>query len=235
MNTGVYCIYYHERLIYIGSAAISFRKRWKQHINDLTKSRHPSRYLQNIFNKHGVAVLSFKILEFALPVDCIALEQIYLDSYFHEGLANTSPTAGSNFGVKKTHIQINAMRLRSKKMWENPEIREKIIKSKKGKPNGRKGIKFTNEHKANLKKNWNYSKPRWTQFAKDKRKENPPKKGTGQTGLEYTTYIKSRNKYRVNYTKFPIKRKQFTTLLEAYLYVYSQIAIYNKQYSVVRT
>lgn len=51
LSTGVYKITIQNH-VYIGSAAISFRKRWRQ---------HHSRFAQNAFNKYGIA--TFEIME----------------------------------------------------------------------------------------------------------------------------------------------------------------------------
>lgn len=233
MNTGVYGIYYNQRLIYIGSAALSFTKRWGQHLSELNHNKHVSTYLQNIVNKHGIDALTFQVLEHCASNACVSVEQVYLDSYFHEGLANTCSVAGSSLGVKKTEEQIEAMRLRSTEMWKNLEYRELQSTLKRGKSNSRKGTKLSDEHKSKLRKAWETSPPRLSsKGASDKRRTNPARKGRGKNGFEYTCYRKKTN----NYIGRPpsLKTKIFDNQLDAYLYVYSQIAIHNNEYCEVR-
>lgn len=60
LSTGVYKITIQNH-VYIGSAAISFRKRWRQHQLDFIRDIHHSRFAQNAFNKYGIA--TFEIIE----------------------------------------------------------------------------------------------------------------------------------------------------------------------------
>lgn len=60
LSTGVYKITIQNH-VYIGSAAISFRKRWRQHQLDFIRDIHHSRFAQNAFNKYGIA--TFEIME----------------------------------------------------------------------------------------------------------------------------------------------------------------------------
>lgn len=110
MSTGVYQIL---NLIngkkYIGSAAVSFKNRWKTHRTDLKRNKHHSSKLQNAWNKYGESNFKFEILEYCEPEDCIKREQWYFDKYKPE--YNICKFAGSCFGVK---------------IPENMEIRRKM-------------------------------------------------------------------------------------------------------------
>ena len=68
LSTGVYKITIQNH-VYIGSAAISFRKRGRQHQLDFIRDIHHSRFAQNAFNKYGIA--TFEIMELC-PREAIA-------------------------------------------------------------------------------------------------------------------------------------------------------------------
>lgn len=61
--SGIYCI---ENKItdkkYVGKS-INIQKRWNRHIICLNQNRHQNKYLQNSWNKYGIAEFNFYILE----------------------------------------------------------------------------------------------------------------------------------------------------------------------------
>lgn len=80
MTTGVYQIRnVLNNKIYIGSTAIDFNKRFKQHIKLLKRNKHTSIALQRAFNKYGISNFKFEILEKASPKNVRKLEQLYLN------------------------------------------------------------------------------------------------------------------------------------------------------------
>lgn len=269
LNTGVYGIYYQDKLIYVGSAAQSFKERWRIHKLGLSKNKHHSAYIQRIYNKHGIDVLIFKTLEICEPQDCIKLEQVYLDSYFHEGLANGSPSAGSMLGYKHT----DAARLNMSKAKQgilnnrygirlSDDVKEKIGKSNTGKQRTEElrkklsvintGKLASNEAKVNMsqaqKRIWSRpnqkeaarirfsgeKNPFYGKFHNLSTKEAIKNKKLEKSKLPYTT--KSRNKWRAQYHDKVNQIKIYKncdTQLEAFLYVYSKLAILNKEYCEV--
>ncbi len=106
-QTGVYRISTPSvnDLVYIGSAARSFVRRWAVHKSDLKRRVHHSRRLQAVVNKHGLNVLVFEVLEFCVADKCIETEQKHLDFYPRSQLYNTNPVAGSRLGAKLTFDQ----------------------------------------------------------------------------------------------------------------------------------
>lgn len=79
-QTGVYKIECTDGRCYVGSTAQSFKKRWLHHINQLKKNKHHSKYLQNVYNKHGLDYFSFSILEIVEDSNkIIEREQYWLD------------------------------------------------------------------------------------------------------------------------------------------------------------
>jgi hypothetical protein len=82
--------------LYIGSTQ-SFRKRFTQHRTELKRGTHHATRLQALVNEHGLDVLSFHLLELALPgQDLRELEQRHLDLHLPADPArgfNNLPTA----------------------------------------------------------------------------------------------------------------------------------------------
>lgn len=78
LSTGVYKITIQNH-VYIGSAAISFRKRWRQHQLDFIRDIHHSRFAQNAFNKYGIA--TFEIMELC-PKGTMHREGAMVDRHF---------------------------------------------------------------------------------------------------------------------------------------------------------
>lgn len=97
LSTGVYKITIQNH-VYIGSAAISFRKRWGQHQLDFIRDIHHSRFAQNAFNKYGIA--TFEIMELCPRELCIEREQWWIDTLKPD--LNIQKIADSALGVKRT-------------------------------------------------------------------------------------------------------------------------------------
>lgn len=97
LSTGVYKITIQNH-VYIGSAAISFRKRWRQHQLDFIRDIHHSRFAQNAFNKYGIA--TFEIMELCPKELCIEREQWWIDTLKPD--LNIQKIADSALGVKRT-------------------------------------------------------------------------------------------------------------------------------------
>ena len=101
LSTGVYKITIQNH-VYIGSAAISFRKRWRQHQLDFIRDIHHSRFAQNAFNKYGIA--TFEIMELCPRELCIEREQWWIDTLKPD--LNIQKIADSALGVKRTEETI---------------------------------------------------------------------------------------------------------------------------------
>ena len=68
--------------VYVGSTTRSLKRRWIEHRRDLRYARHPNRYLQFSWNKHGEEAFLFVILVRTRGVDeAIKLEQEWLDFF----------------------------------------------------------------------------------------------------------------------------------------------------------
>jgi transcriptional regulator len=86
--------------IYIGSAANSLRKRFRDHRRLLKLDKNPCKYLQRIYNKNPNVDFIFEVLEFCSTEDCIKREQYYIDTLNPK--YNLCRVAGSSLGRKQT-------------------------------------------------------------------------------------------------------------------------------------
>ncbi len=128
--TGVYCIRnVINRKVYIGSAAISFRRRWNEHKGKLLKGSHGNKHLQSAWDKYGAEAFEFRILQVVGIEELLATEQAMID--FHKSAErrfgyNIAPIAGSLLGHR-----------------HSPESKAKIVTAQLGK-------KATPEHRAKI-------------------------------------------------------------------------------------
>jgi len=100
MTSGIYVIENTETgFRYIGSS-YDIRKRWKEHRGHLRRGTHHSRFMQNVWNKHGESVLKFRCLIVCAIKDLLFYEQRLIDAFKPE--YNCAKQAGSCFGVKHT-------------------------------------------------------------------------------------------------------------------------------------
>ncbi len=82
MKTGIYQIRnIINNAIYVGSAAgqYGFHKRWNSHRSALNNNSHHSLILQRAWNKYGINVFMFEIIEECEPRRCLEREQYYLE------------------------------------------------------------------------------------------------------------------------------------------------------------
>jgi len=99
LNTGIYEIRNTTNgKRYVGSA-ISFDTRFRAHLNDLRKDKHPNRHLQFAWNKYGEESFQIGPIIICSVKDLLFYEQIILDT-FYDSLYNLAPTAGSQLGFR---------------------------------------------------------------------------------------------------------------------------------------
>lgn len=132
-ETGIYAIVNKiNGKQYIGSAAKSFKQRWRDHIKTLRGNRHSSPILQAAYNKYGEESIEFKVLEVCDREKCIEREQLYLDTLSPE--YNICKTAGNTLGQIAEHLM-------------SPEaIKVKRQRQSIGISKALKGIKKTDDH-----------------------------------------------------------------------------------------
>lgn len=145
MNTGVYQILNKiNGYKYIGSAALSFDKRFAQHRHLLAKNKHHNNKLQNSYNKYGKESFEYSILQYCPSELCIKKEQWFMD--FEKPYFNISPTAGNVLGIKHTEAQKEANRQRRLGSKMSEEAKRKMSLARKGRK-GRCGFTLSQEHK----------------------------------------------------------------------------------------
>lgn len=96
-DTGVYTITSPSGKVYVGSA-VSFRRRWAQHINHLRAGKHHNRMLQRAHDKYGAYALVFAVVARCERHDLIRVEQEFIDRL--NPAYNVCRVAGSSLGVK---------------------------------------------------------------------------------------------------------------------------------------
>lgn len=165
-NSGIYQI---RNLVndkcYVGQTA-DFHKRWAQHYSALCLNRNkPSRYLQNVWNKHGEMNFFFEVLEIVggneNNIEHFKLRLNSAEQYWIDRLQpnyNICPVAGTSLGCKQTE-ETNQKNSETSKGNKNclgrtysRESRQKMSRSQKGNKNslGKKnslGYKHTEKHK----------------------------------------------------------------------------------------
>jgi group I intron endonuclease len=117
---------------YIGSA-VDYELRIKTHINDLKKSKHHSSKLQRSYNKYGLSVFKFEIIETVLDVNLlIETEQKWFDKLNPE--LNMTLIAGlnSHLGMKRSTETKNKISVKLTGIIRSVETKNKISKSKLG-------------------------------------------------------------------------------------------------------
>jgi group I intron endonuclease len=114
--------------VYIGSSAISIKRRWDKHTSALKKGNHHSVKLQRAWNKYGKENFVLEILEECIPEKCIAKEQHWLDLYQSAKIGyNINHLAQSRLGVK----QIDKSKCKGRGKW-SAESKLKLSISRTG-------------------------------------------------------------------------------------------------------
>jgi len=88
--------------VYIGSSAVSIKRRWYKHVSALKKGNHHSLKLQRAWNKHGKENFILEVLEECDPESCVTREQYWLDLYQSATTGyNINHLTQSRLGVKQ--------------------------------------------------------------------------------------------------------------------------------------
>lgn len=141
LDTGIYTI---ESKInscrYVGSA-VSLKKRWRDHIRQLSQGVHHSKFMQRSWDKYGSEAFEFKVQIYCDKINLISYEQAFIDFYDPE--YNSAPVAGSQLGYKHSAESRKKMSesrpkdfspMTGKKHTE--ETKKKISESRTGKGGG---------------------------------------------------------------------------------------------------
>lgn len=127
---GIYKITYIKTgKVYVGSS-ININNRWNTHKGKLKQNKHHSKGLQNVYNKYGLEVLKFEILEEVLDkTKLVEREQHWineLDSYYN----GFNGCRFVDCRIELTKDQKKQISIATKKAMENPIVKEKCRQSK---------------------------------------------------------------------------------------------------------
>ena len=149
MSTGVYLIAHGKgKAVYVGSAALSFKERWRAHRYRLRRGKHHNIHLQAAWDKHGEEAFGFEVVEECPPEECLVAEQRWIDSLRARGMSlyNQCLVAGSPLGVKRSEefgLRMSLSNRMRKGEKRSEEARRNISLSLKGVAKGRKASEET--------------------------------------------------------------------------------------------
>lgn len=165
LRTGVYTIENTATgKLYVGSAAISFSKRWNVHRCLLRKGLHHSKHLQAAWNMHGEEAFVFSILVETDPEYAVHEEQFWINTlctYDRTYGYNAAPTATSMRGFKHSPEVVAEIRRRNALWKPTPDMIRRSIA-------GRAGFKHTPESKQLMSAARKSHAMPWTQSSRDK-------------------------------------------------------------------
>ena len=122
--------------IYIGSTVFNFYNRWHQHVSALKRKEHHSVTLQRAYDKYGKDAFVYEIIEkLTDDKEVLEREQYYIDLYDSANPKlgfNICKFAGNHKGMTHSEESKELTRQKSKKNWENPEYRKKVIEGATG-------------------------------------------------------------------------------------------------------
>jgi len=129
-NIGVYKITVKDHL-YVGSTAISFKRRISNHLSNLTKGKHANPILQSLYNKYGY--VDFEIIEIVEDKEnVLKREQYYIDTLNPD--INICKLAKSSLGRIVSQETRNKISNALKGRPLTKETIEKQVSIRKGKP-----------------------------------------------------------------------------------------------------
>ena len=133
MNTsGIYAITNHAtNSMYIGSA-VNIARRWRVHKHYLEKNIHPTKHLQNSYNKHTPVSFTYEVIEFVDDkTKLIEREQVWID--FFKPAYNKRKIADSCLGIKRSDEARAKMSAAQKGKKQSPETIAKRAAALRGK------------------------------------------------------------------------------------------------------
>ncbi len=162
-SSGIYCINFcGGSFKYIGQTKV-FENRLRQHLRILKTNTHHNSILQKSFNKYGIDLLIFTILETCTEKE-LSSREIYWAEYYKDCLMNLS-CVGTN--IPMSDLTRNKIRDKATGRKHSPETRKKIGDVQRGHSRG-KGRSLSKEHCENMSKSLKGVKPKITkeQFQK---------------------------------------------------------------------
>jgi group I intron endonuclease len=142
---------------YIGGTTEGFNKRFGRHVRGLRSGKHDNMRLQNDYNKYGIRVFEFSILEIVKnKEDCVSCEQKWMNALKPE--YNMCPNAGISTGFKfseESKLKLSEQRIGNKNALGNKNcLGRKLSEETKQKiSNSNKGRKVTEEQRRKMSEN----------------------------------------------------------------------------------
>lgn len=132
--------------VYVGSA-VNISARWREHLSQLRRGIHHSRYLQAAWVKHGEQAFSFSILQEVEKRESLIEEEnrwiAYLDASKRTAGYNLCVTAGSQLGMKHSDEA-------RKRMSEAQKGRVKSVTHQEAINAALRGRKLSAEHRSKI-------------------------------------------------------------------------------------
>ena len=174
---------------YIGQTT-DFKRRKREHLNELRKHKHSNLYLQNAFDKYGEGSFEFTILEECEKEQANDREIFWLNNFggFESSNNYNLCQAGGAKGISEETRE----KLRSRIMSE--ETRRKISESRKGiklnlTDERRRQISESNRQRFTGKKHTEESKRKMSETLKARAKNHP---AWGMTGKHHSEETKKK-------------------------------------------
>lgn len=188
MKSGIYKIENKNNgKVYIGQS-IDILKRWRYHINRLSKNSHPNSHLQNAWNKYGEESFEFEILEECNNQDLCKRENFWCNKF--ESFFSTN---GYNLTITSDFKKYNLTEEGRKKIGDKHRGKSISQETRLLISSRLKGKKRSEETKKKMSK----PKTPWTKEMKEN--QSILKKGKGPTMTEL--WIKSKLKRIVSINK----------------------------------
>lgn len=111
---------------YVGSA-VNLASRWRVHRHHLRQNKHHSIALQRAWNKYGEDSFDCLLIEKCNKEDLLATEQFHLDCGYDY---NSSPTATSSLGIRRSEETKKKCSDAIKKKWQDPEYRRRVLEGR---------------------------------------------------------------------------------------------------------
>jgi group I intron endonuclease len=147
---------------YIGSAESFERRRW-QHVYALKRGEHKNPHLQAAWNKYGEEMFVFEVLETVANSEAVFdAENRYLHQFVGRSDCYNINIDAHKPRLGKTHTPETKAKIRANRIAPTgeahyrygktvaPEVRSKISATQAGRPNPRKGLKMSEQGRANV-------------------------------------------------------------------------------------
>lgn len=154
-DIGIYCIVnIQNNKIYIGQTGQNFQKRYWHHKWKLNSGTHDNKFLQNEWNKYGKNCFEYRVIEVVDKKSLDDAEKKWIATYRELGICMNLQDGGQPKHIerfisdeqRKRVGELNHKRMIGKKLSQ--ETRDKMSKSRSGKPYIKKSTDILTEDEA---------------------------------------------------------------------------------------